>query len=300
METKALHFQKHYDLAYRAHTGTSFSPEKRAETIIRDYSEQIISDVDSLKQMQADSGTIERYTAKYEALFVSWLASKSNCISPMITGGSNFPVRMAEKANNRESAKYSQFQDYRNSFLKAIEKQERKQAIEDAGGELEIAKKKLIELNFLQQQMKRLNKAHAAFVKNPNSIIDSDLNEEEKEFVIKWFPKYEYIKKPFQTFSLTNNNAKIKNTQARINELEKKEQNKISAPKSEILFEGGRVFIDHIADRIKIENTERPSSEVITSYKKHGLKWSPRGQCWQRQITANAFYSIEKLLNIKF
>ena len=85
---------KFYSMAYRAYTGTSFSPEKRAESQCKFYDETIAE----LQEIGADESGIQ----KFEKLFVTNLAAKSNCLSTMIAGPANFPVRRAEKANERE------------------------------------------------------------------------------------------------------------------------------------------------------------------------------------------------------
>lgn len=291
--TKIL--EHHREAAYRAHTGTSFSPEKRAEQIINEYSAQL---EDDLRIVAEKGGDVERYKRDYESHFAAWLSAKGNCISSMITGPANFPIRRAEKANNRESAKYDQFQEFRTKVEKALERKAKIEAIEAAGGELEMARKRLSDLTELQESMKRINKAHAAYKKNPQSIYESGLSEKEQQAVIQWVPRWEYYNKPFMGFELTNNNAKIKTAAARVAELERKEHNATTVKNLEVHFEGGTVEVDHVADRIKIYNKEKPAPDVIASYKKAALKWSPTGKCWQRQITRNALYAIEQLLKV--
>lgn len=44
--------QKHYELAKRAHYGTSFSPEKRADGIVRDYSAELENDLISIPEVE--------------------------------------------------------------------------------------------------------------------------------------------------------------------------------------------------------------------------------------------------------
>lgn len=282
--------------AYRAYSNISFSPEKRAESIINDYSAELDEDLIEIEKVAPHYA--EKYKEKYTQLISHWLRSKSNCMSSMITGPANFNVQRAEKANRSEENRYKEFRQWRDKIFASFQKQANRKAIMDAGGELEVAKQKLIDLQFLQEYMKRINKAHAAYVKNPNSILESELSESEKDFVIKWVPLASYHKKPFMSFSLTNNNAKIKSSEARVKVLEDKEAAK-SDENTEFEISGGKLVLNYQADRIQIFNDQKPEQSVIASYKSHGLKWSPFNKCWQRQITPNAKFSMKLLFKIE-
>ena len=282
--------------AYRAYSNISFSPEKRAESIVNDYSSEL--DEDLIEIEKAAPHYVDKYKEKYIQMLSHWLRSKSNCISSMITGPSNFPVRRAEKANRNEENRYKDFRDWRDKIFLSFKRQAKRKAIEDAGGELEINKSKIADLLVYQEYMKRINKAHAAYMKKPNSILEANLTEDEKDYIIKWVPKASYYTKPFQQFQLTNNLAKIKNTQARIKELEKKAYFANQEVK-EYEVTGGKLILNYKDDRIQIFNETKPEQSVINSYKSHGLRWSPYNKCWQRQITPNAKFSMKLLFKIE-
>ena len=106
---------KKYDLCYRAHLGTSFSPEVRAESYCKMY------DTDLAKVIELGGSVI-----KFERLFDNWLNAKSNCISSMIAGGSNFPVARANKANERE-------RNHGEAYFKFFESLENKKSREERG-----------------------------------------------------------------------------------------------------------------------------------------------------------------------
>lgn len=283
-------------LAYRAHTGTSFSPEKRAESIVNDYSEELDTDLQTLKNKGASDEKIEQYKKLYVSNIESWLRSKSNCISSMIAGPSNFPVRRAEKANRAEESKYKAFREWRDNVFTGVDRAAKKQAIEDAGGELEVAKQKLEALKSMQERMKRINKAYPAYKKHGLPGLEKfELTEADQKIIISWVPTYSFETVPFQRYELTNNNAKIKNTEARVAELEKKEE-KAGGENKEQPFKGGMLTYDYQLDRITIKHDEKPGREVIQALKSHGFKWSPHYGVWMRKITNNAIYVTEKLL----
>ena len=76
--------------AIQAHNWVSFSPEKRGSQMIADYSEELATDMQELKDGGATDESVNDYKARYERYFSSYLGAKSNCFSVMITGGSNF------------------------------------------------------------------------------------------------------------------------------------------------------------------------------------------------------------------
>lgn len=285
------------ELAYRSFSGTSFSPEKRAESIVRDYSQELNEDLLIFKAMGADATQLERYKAGYIKHLSAWLASHSNVMSSMITGPANFPVAKNRKRSDWADNHYNVFRLWRTKVHKAYERYEKKQRVIDAGGELAIAKKKLANCLLLQESMKAVNAEYKKYKKNPNSLAQSTLSPAEIEKVVTWFPKYEYEKQPYKQFQLTNNNAVIKHTQKRVAELESKES-KAELGNKEIVFPGGVCILNYKEDRIQLRHAEKPDSNVIAEIKSCGFRWSPFHKVWQRQITNNALYVTKTFLKI--
>ena len=106
-----------YDAAYRAHSGTSFSPEDRARSAVQGYESELNAD---LLSIPADEK--ERYVENYKKHLFALMAAKSRCLSTMITGPANFPVRRAEKANQAEHNRGIEFSEWRGRALKQIAK----------------------------------------------------------------------------------------------------------------------------------------------------------------------------------
>ena len=118
-QVKSLLLEDLYELCYRAHCGVSFSPEKRAISYIKDYSQELAEDLEELGENQGN------YKTKYILKFSDWMSAKGRCISSMITGPSNFPVRRAEKFNNWENNKYEDFRKWRSKYFKAVKRKKR-------------------------------------------------------------------------------------------------------------------------------------------------------------------------------
>jgi hypothetical protein len=118
---------KYSNLAYNAYRNTSFSPEKRRDTIIKECSEELDADLLTI----TDAADRERYKVGYEKHFTAWMGAKSRCASAAITGPANFPVARMEKANRTEAKRLDDFILWRKKALSAIERKAKK-ALEPA------------------------------------------------------------------------------------------------------------------------------------------------------------------------
>ena len=90
---------------------------------------------------------------------------------------------------------------------------------------------------------------------------------------------------PFPTYSLSNNNVNIRATQQRIDDLKNR---------SEYVgweFDGGKAKINETENRLQLLFDEKPTADQRVELKKHGFKWAPSQEAWQRQLTKNAIRS---------
>ena len=273
----------------RSYHGTSFSPEKRAETFMKD----VTSTLERMKEKLGDLFDEEKILNLYEDI----ISANGRCMSSMITGPANFPVERNRKALNAYDKKWQNLQNYLNKMVKVKEKKEKEARVQEAGGELQVLKNKLASLERSQEMMKQANKI---LRQKPKNLFTEEKKQKllEAGFTEKQATE---IFKPdcmgtigFAGFSLTNNNAKIKNTRARIEEMEKKQ----NATNKEWSFDQNgikvTVTVDFEIDRIVIRHEDKPSREVIQELKKLGMKWSPRNQGWQRKITNNALWVLKR------
>lgn len=282
---KGLILSDFFDLAYSAHRNTSFVPERRAKQIIQSYSEQLESD---LKELGDNTGN---YQTKYIEHFKNWLNAKSNCISSMITGGSNFPVNRAIKSNNRESARYNDFQSWREKYFKAVNRIPTKSPEE----EILLAEQKVETLTNLQIEYKAINKElKKVKLTDIKSVIEHLRGLDFSDNSIKAIDEHNgffYV----PSYRLTNNNAKIKSAKQKVQIMAVRiERKKDFQP---VEFEGGYYTIED--DRVKIFHDEKPSTETIQKLKSNGFRWSPNWKCWCRKHTGNALYAASEITNSK-
>ena len=274
-----------WELCYRAHSNTSFSPERRANSYVSEYSEMLEADLKELKENQGN------YKEKFIAKFSDWMSAKGRCISSMITGGSNFPVRRAQKANDSERNKCDSFYHWREKYFKAVNRVPTKSPEDDK----EAAERKLEKLVNNQLEWKAINAAiRKSKITNEsellNHLIALDFNPSSIKLI-----DYRGGKFKIPSFYLTNNNATIKNTKDKIKAMETRIERKMTW--EDITFEGGYVTIED--DRLKIFHDEKPTREVIQEIKSNGYRWSPNWACWCRKHTGNAVFGLKHLSFLK-
>jgi ribosomal protein L9 len=277
--------------AIQAHYHTSFSPEKRGENMVQSYGEELEEDIKELEAAGVDSETVTFYVTRYERNFSSWLGAKSRCISSMITGPSNFPVRRAQKANRSEENHYQLFRVWREKAKKAIIR--KAGPVKTFSSELDRYKAQLNDRERSQEYMKTINKYYKAFKKDPSSLETAKIHSSAKEFIKGFVPKYSFEPLPYARYQMTNNLANIKRIKERIAELEKKEQLSTSVGEREFPFEGGVVVLNHSIDRVQIKHDQKPSREVIQKMKEAGFKWAPSNVAWQRHLNSQGIYKAK-------
>ncbi len=278
------------ELAYRSHSGTSFSPERRAATVVNDYSAEVDEDIVKIKSQGASDEQVARYLAGYTDKLKAYLHSHSNVMSTMITGPANFPVERNRKRSNWADNHYNHFREWRTKVLKAYDRYEKRAEIAEGGGELGMARKKLESLEANRELEKEANKKIKKALKDMVNIDDYLLGLGVQPHMIEHTMRW--------GFGSCNTNANIRNAKKRIEELEAKAARADKANK-EIPFDGGKVIVNYEIDRVQIQHDAKPEPAVITTLKSSGFKWSPFYKVWQRQLTGNAIYATEYLLKIK-
>lgn len=270
-------------IALRAWHGTSFTPERRGERFLKEHTDILAADI-ALLPPEAK----ERYISKFTSLLAAYLHSHSNVMSTMITGASNFPTHRNRKRGNWADNKYNVFLQWRERFFKAVEKQERKAAIIEGGGELEIARRELVRQTELHAKGLEFNKIVKKAI-NEGVTLEEFLNRikhfEEPEFeqsITRFYPTKEFY---FCFFYTVNSNARIKRLQARVNELERREQ---SAPKATEGKDGIKVVVNTPINRLQIFFPGKPDEETRSKLKHNRFRWTPSAACWQAYINGRS------------
>jgi hypothetical protein len=95
----------------------------------------------------------------------------------------------------------------------------------------------------------------------------------------------------FPSYELQNNNANIKRVESRIKRL--KATKEAGTKETENRF--FRVVENTEIMRLQLFFDGKPEAEVRDILKSNGFKWSPKNECWQRQLTDNAKYALQRI-----
>lgn len=292
--------------AYNAYCGISFSPGKRAESVVVDYSEQLEDDLSKMPESER-----ERYVQNYRKHLSAWLGAMSRCLSSMITGPANFPVRRNQKANDVEHKRSVEFTEWRERALRAIEKQRLANRSEnEVGDEIWNRMKKGIASSaatILQIDLGESFYTRALFVNSITGTIKTWAKNGRVDLVKKGLA---YVKE-LNEWAKEKGGKDIIAAKNGIWELEQAaevaREEKVDAAvreneTQEFTFPNTLGTIEIIKnykiDRIQIMFPGKPSEEIRGILKGSGaaFKWAPSEGAWQRQLTRNAEYAVEQLI----
>ena len=278
--------------AINAHRGTSFSPEKRGEQLIKDYDEQLANDLEQIKEATAE--TKETYKSRYIKHLNAWLAAKSRIVSTMISGGSNFPVRRMQKYNGWEDNAYKHFQEFRTKALTGIKKQiERDKPEEQKQDEAW----KSIEKSILSSAAAIIGidngekgLTRSLFVNSITGLIKRMAENGQTGHVKKAIDLIRLLNGKYAKPIITEKNSIF--TLLEVAEAAAETKRDEANRETQIFeFEGGEVVLNYEIDRVQITHHQKPTKEHLNELKAKGLNtfnFSFQNTAWQRKITRDA------------
>jgi uncharacterized protein DUF3560/antirestriction factor ArdC-like protein len=152
---------------------------------------------------------------------------------------------------------------------------------------LEKLKKKLEKLESSQALMKLTNKQFRLGGWDAVNCLKGNHKQKLKESM----ENVSYVTSPFESYSLSNNNAEINRIKKRIKEL----TNLYSMEPIDFNNDEFAMFVEEGQIRINF-SCGKPNNQIRTLLKSYSFKWSRYFGCWVRKSTANAMYSAELLL----
>ena len=251
---------------------------------------------DELKEKGA--AMADRYARRLAEWYNKQFRIEMMCPSVMISGGSNFPVRKKEKQNAAQDRHYQLYDEIQaipqkiNGLLRGVNTIKAGDA--DAIEQLQAKLKKAEEL---QTEMKAIN----AYYRKHKTLKGYGDFTDEKAAELDRAISESIEGKPFASYQLTNNNAKIKNTKARIAQLERlKNAAEQVADSQEGKYTGlpFRVVENAEIMRLQLFFGGKPDAETRELLKKNGFRFAPtQGNAWQRQLTDNAKRALQRVID---
>lgn len=278
------------DVATRAHSGTSHSPERRGASEVSGYAQTLAADLAEFSALAEKHGTgdalaelFQRYRDAYRRSTLAHLSAKSRCISTMITGGSNFPVRRAGKANSAEHRRLEELLNcrvlWRKRILKAITPNTGGPIMSGDADAVERLKEEIQKAETKQEHMKAVNAAfrkHAKAGAAAQLAALMNLGISEAHATLLLTPNC-FGDLGFEPFELTNNNANIRRMKARLATVEKAH----STPTTEQEGTKARIEDCPAENRVRLFYPGKPDAHIRATLKSSGFRWAPSLECWQ-------------------
>lgn len=213
------------------------------------------------------------------------------CPSVMIVGSAKFPVQKKEKQNQARERNYEEYQKIQ-TYLDKIGTMlyEEERILSKDQSAIQKLQEKLDALEQKQEHMKKVN-AYYRKHKKLDGCPDST-PEEIAGLQLEMKNSLHYEDKPYLSWQLTNNNQNIHRTKERLASL------KAAKEKEPSEYENRHFKVVENTDimRLQLFFDGKPEVKIREAVKHSGFKWSPKNQCWQRQLTKNARYSLQCLV----
>ena len=296
------------EVAVRAYSGISFTPERRAERVREEYVAHIQSVAEDLSPLVTNAEQraifeeeLERYRQRYIDLLTRYLAAKSRVVSPMIAGPSNFPVAQHEKAIRSEQKRLDELISWSKRAKEAIRRK-----LLDARSEEEVeTEKRQRLLNEVRLNIETIKRIDAGEYVGGRDLFKSSI----EGFIRRAADRGDIkaardalrvvaeaqadMKRPI----FTKRHSIWRYVDEAEARLQKRKELAEATPKRTIIEYKGATVIDNLeADRVQILFDDIPGQEVRSALKRQGWKWSPRASAWQRKRTTNSVQSARHIL----
>lgn len=277
------------DVARRAHEGTSFVPEKRAEQVRQEYALALATDRQALEQLadtddkrQALSDEFARYRAGYRIRTLAYLHALGRCVSSMITGPANFPVAQNEKRNTTANKRLQELIDFRTRALDSIRRRlcpEQRPIMSGDADAVERLAEKIAEAEALQSRMKSVN---AIIRKHWREGLDAARAAlvaagESPAMAVELTTLDPCHGTGFADYQLRNNNATIRRLKARLAAVSRNQ----AKPSTTSEANGIRLEDCPAENRVRLFFPGKPDSTLRGRLKTTGFRWTPSLGCWQ-------------------
>lgn len=293
-----------HEAAWRAASGWSHDPDGVADRDVSAYArycDEVIAEFegyetdDNRDELTAD---IQRYLDGYRTRKLALLAADARHVSAFIVGPSNYPTRTMEKRMETIRRRSDELTEYTEKVLSKLRGKYNGHCVApvltgdaDATERLKAQLDKAIALQEIMKAANAIIRKRLTDDAKIAALVALDGISEEKARELLTPDCFGGV--GFQSFTLTNNNANIRRLKERLAGVA---QLQAAAP-AEVSADGLTITEDANDNRIRIEFAGRRGHPANDWLKHHGWHWSPRGACWQRQITANARASAREFVS---
>jgi hypothetical protein len=290
------------NVATAAHAGSSFVPERRGEQERESYAAQMVADYEALaKYATTDEkrATLDeefaRYKTGYRAKFLAYLGANARCLSPMITGPSNFPTARNRKRLDTAHKRLEELEGFRGRALDAIRKTLRPELRPVMAGDddaVERLKTKIAQHQNLQKLMVDSNAAirqHKSA--GPEAQIAALVALGHKQATAEDLLKPDFCGRiGFASYQLSNNGNNIRRMETRLAEISKAKVAEVT----EAQGEHAKLEDNPGDNRVRLFFPGKPSDVTRARLKSAGFRWTPSMGCWQAYRNHNTIATARR------
>lgn len=291
--------------AERAFNGTSFSPDRRGESLRREYANDLASFQSVLeKYMKGEDEDkideeFERFRSGLKQRYLAYCSSHSRCMSAFIVGPARFPSARMQKYSGWADNKMREI----SSFIERAEKSIKRRYYKDPKAPIkssdpdavERLEAKIASYREWQETMKAANsiirKAKGDEEKARAGLLKMGISEQNAAQMLT--PDY-CGRIGFPSWQLSNNLAEIKRLESRLVKVKKAQE---TAPEETETKSGIRIEKCPQDNRIRIHFPGKPEEEIRTLLKTYGFRWSPRLGVWQAFINWRTEQFVKEQFN---
>jgi hypothetical protein len=277
-------------LARAAYGGVSFSPERRGDSAIAGYESEVAADVAKMREQAAKGGTLDlvedeiaRYVAGYRQRAVAYLNSSARCVSWMIAGPSNFPVRRMQKRNDVAHKRMNDLSEFRERAMKAALRNLRPDLRPIMSGDSDAVQRLEAEIAQLEVERAKMKAANATIRKFKKGGAEAQV----AALVAMGYSEGAAgrMLKPdccgrvgFADYEISNSGANLRRMQQRLEGLKAAKAAPVVEKESE---SGIRLEDDPPANRVRLIFPGKPDEAVRSKLKSSGFRWAPSAGAWQ-------------------
>jgi hypothetical protein len=277
-----------------ASRGTAMGVD-RTEQWRQNYEDDVrqLAELDHVTQ-----GEVERYSQVWAA----YLVARSGCISAAVAGPSNFPTRKARRASDAADKRMAELTELRRQIERSAKIRGKRAAIEAAGGQDAVDRRRLDELRRYLDVIREANRIVRSKPRNERTdekveklAALSGISETDAEML--FVPDGGHYGFPPHTRASTQ--GKIK----RLEEKLKAKPVEVAPPPDDDTFRfeeiGATVTLAHADDRLRIAFDGKPPLAMRERLKTIGrLRWARSSQTWQRKLTAQGMLSWSAISSV--
>jgi hypothetical protein len=292
-----------FGLARAAFKGTSFSPEKRADSWRASYGAELAGDYELFRQNAEKGGTLDlleqefaRYRAGARQRFTRFLASNSRCVSSFIAGPSNFPAARMNKRADIAHRRLGEYCEFRERARAAVIRKLRPDLAPIMASDPDAIERYEAELAKLKAQQERMRAANAAIRANKKAGLEAQIGALMElgfaEPVARKLIEPDFCGRiGFPDYMLKNNGANIRRIEKRVALVAKLQ----ATPVAEYEGSAARIEFDPPANRVRLYFPGKPSFEIRSELKQNGFRWAPTIGAWQAYYNSNAAATARKV-----